>query len=285
MSVGTWQNTPTAYSPRWQRQDPSGAFADIPGALGFTYTPVDEDIGRAVRVVVTAVNAAGSSQPASSAPSAPVAAAQPAGVGAPTIAGTGRQGLRMVASPGTWTDRPDTFAYRWWRCDRLALACSDTRASGPEYTPNGLDVGHALRVVVTATNAAGSGTATSALTAVVTGHPTVRLLAPLTIARARGRATLLIRVVVSDHVTIRVRVIRGGRAVPLVSTASRIGPARVSAPDARSVAGRAAAAGSYAIRVVTLASGRRPRPVRVVVSVTDGEGLAASVALAARLRV
>ena len=66
---GTWNGTPTiTYEYQWQRCDAGGAScADIPGATGSTYTLTPADVGSTVRVLVTAVNGAGSSAPTASA--------------------------------------------------------------------------------------------------------------------------------------------------------------------------------------------------------------------------
>ena len=69
---GTWDGTPTiTYEYQWQRCDAAGAnCVDIPGETGSTYTLTPADVGSTIRVLVTAVNDAGSSAPSASAPSA-----------------------------------------------------------------------------------------------------------------------------------------------------------------------------------------------------------------------
>jgi hypothetical protein len=86
------------------------------------------------------------------------------------------EGDSLVASPGAWSGYPTpfTYAYQWQRCDATGESCTAIAgATGATYTPTGDDVGHTLRVVVTASNAPGTGTATSAQTAVVAIHPVV----------------------------------------------------------------------------------------------------------------
>src|SRR5207244_4175480 len=66
---------------------------------------------------------------------------------------------------GTWTGSPTAFSYQWQRCASDGTACGDINAgTAKTYTPTAGDVGHALRVVVTATNADGKTAATSAPT-------------------------------------------------------------------------------------------------------------------------
>ena len=62
-----------------------------------------------------------------------------------------------------------SYAYQWRRCDAGGAGCSDILgATLSSYIPSADDVGSTLRCVVTAENAYGSGSATSAQTAAVT---------------------------------------------------------------------------------------------------------------------
>ncbi|HMC70351.1 MAG TPA: LamG-like jellyroll fold domain-containing protein, partial [Mycobacteriales bacterium] len=95
----------------------------------------------------------------------------PQNTAAPTISGTPQQGQVLTANEGSWTDTP-TFAYQWRRCDSAGANCADIAgAAAKTYTVAAADVGGTLRVVVKGTNAAGSNSATSAATAVVTAAP------------------------------------------------------------------------------------------------------------------
>jgi hypothetical protein len=78
-TTGTWTGTaPINFSYQWQRCDQSGLnCANIAGATAQTYALTSADVGRTIRVAVTAQNANGSST-AFSAPTAPVTAAGPA---------------------------------------------------------------------------------------------------------------------------------------------------------------------------------------------------------------
>jgi len=65
----TWTNGPTSYTYQWQRDVAgNGTFSNIVGAPNKTYTLVGADVSNAVRVQVTAINAAGSSAVANSLP-------------------------------------------------------------------------------------------------------------------------------------------------------------------------------------------------------------------------
>ena len=126
-------------------------------------------------VVVTAKNASGSAS-ASSARTATVTVGPPVTTGtrpastkAPAIAGTAAKGAKLTVKAGTWTGAaPIAFGYQWERCEAKTLVCTPiAHATVATYVPVAADVGKRLRVLVTATNAAGSATATSNLTATV----------------------------------------------------------------------------------------------------------------------
>src|SRR5207249_676392 len=69
-SPGSWTGSPTAFSYQWLRCDSAGAnCAPIVLATSASYNATEADVGSTLRVAVTAANAAGSSAPATSAPS------------------------------------------------------------------------------------------------------------------------------------------------------------------------------------------------------------------------
>lgn len=92
----------------------------------------------------------------------------PVGTAAPTISGTAQEGQELSTTNGTWNNSPTSYAYAWSRCDASGGSCAAiATATGATYTAVSADVGHTLRVTVTAKNTGGSGTATSAPSAVV----------------------------------------------------------------------------------------------------------------------
>jgi hypothetical protein len=189
-SDGSWTNNPTSFAHQWLRCNGGGnKCADVANATQQTYALVAADAGHTVRVRVTATNADGSSA-AQSAQTAQVAAATstaaPKNTASPTISGTARAGQQLTANPGSWTGSPSSFAYQWQRCDADAAICSNIIvATAKTYGVQAGDVGYRLRVRVTARNAKGSATATSALTAIV---------APATVIRNHRPSLVILRV-------------------------------------------------------------------------------------------
>jgi fibronectin type 3 domain-containing protein len=190
---GTWDGTqPMTFAYQWRRCDADGAgCADVDGANDPTYTLTGNDVGGTMRVVVTARNAGGSHSSVSAASDA-VAAAPPVSEAAPSIDGTGRDGETLTADPGRWSGTaPLAFAYRWQRCDAAGADCDAIDgADGRTYTATGADVGHALRVVVTARNDGGTAAALAGPTASVAPAPPVSEVAPGIDGTARDGATL-----------------------------------------------------------------------------------------------
>jgi hypothetical protein len=93
----------------------------------------------------------------------------PTNSAAPTISGTPQVGQTLTASTGTWnSSTTPTYTYQWQRCDTAGNNCASiSGASSQTYVVQSADVNSTLRVVVTATNSSGSGSATSSQTAVV----------------------------------------------------------------------------------------------------------------------
>jgi hypothetical protein len=91
----------------------------------------------------------------------------------PTISGTAQQGKTLTADPGKWSGTaPISFSFQWRRCDANGGTCAGiSGASARLYDLTAADVGHTLRVHVTAKNADGSSSDTSVPTAVVTAAP------------------------------------------------------------------------------------------------------------------
>jgi len=100
---------------------------------------------------------------------ASAAASPPVNGAPPVISGTARQDQSLSTTTGSWGGTaPITFSYRWQRCDSSGANCSPiSNATAATHTLTSSEVGHTIRVSVTATNADGTAQALSAPTAVV----------------------------------------------------------------------------------------------------------------------
>jgi GH25 family lysozyme M1 (1,4-beta-N-acetylmuramidase) len=87
----------------------------------------------------------------------------------PTVVGAPQAGQVLAAVPGIWEGgKPLTFTYQWRTCDAAGANCAPlTGATAESYHPLSTDVGHSLKVVVTATSAVGTATSVTAPTATV----------------------------------------------------------------------------------------------------------------------
>jgi hypothetical protein len=96
--------------------------------------------------------------------------APPSNTAVPTIGGTPKRGNSLTANPGEWAGNPrPTTGVQWLRC---APGCREIDgAVGDRYRIRLDDVGTRLAVRVTAINAFGLATASSAQTAVVVDDP------------------------------------------------------------------------------------------------------------------
>jgi hypothetical protein len=173
---GSWLNYITDWSVQWQRCDASGQQCQaVAGATSSSLRTRRADVGLTFRFSLTATNALGS-QTAMSAASAPLAAptasvnTQP-----PTISGSAQVGQTLYANQGTWQESSSaTYDYTWQRCDGQGESCEDidgADSQGSAYAPTHADLGETIRVLVTATNAWGSISATSEPTGVVADSP------------------------------------------------------------------------------------------------------------------
>jgi hypothetical protein len=182
---GTWENSPTEFRYRWLRCNPGGNGCALLAADGRTYRLGQADVGRTIRVRVTAVNADGATN-ARSEPTEVVGsnAAPLTNTARPTITGEARVGQELAATEGTWTGNPTSFALQWQRCDVDSFTCAGVvGATGRTYGVRAADIGFRLRVEVTARKDGRSGTALSTATAIVVPtapitnrRPTIRII-------------------------------------------------------------------------------------------------------------
>jgi hypothetical protein len=170
---GSWNGTtPINFVYQWQRCAANGSTCgDIANATNQTYTLTSSDVGGTVRVVVTAMNTAGSGS-ATSAPTAVITApgTAPANTAQPNTHGSTVVGQTVTVDTGTWAGTtPISYAYQWQRCTATNPTCANISGqTNASYTIVSADLGMRLRAIVTASNSTGSNSAPSNLSAVVT---------------------------------------------------------------------------------------------------------------------
>lgn len=89
----------------------------------------------------------------------------------PAISGTVKNKATLSTNAGTFGGGAiESYAYQWKDCNIAGEGCSNiSGATAAQYTLTANDVGHTVRVAVTATNSAGSATDTSNATVEVSG--------------------------------------------------------------------------------------------------------------------
>jgi DNA-binding beta-propeller fold protein YncE len=148
---GGWSGSmPQTHAYRWLRNG-----VGIVGATSATYAVKAADTGHALNCRVTAANGAGSATANSAAVTIKT---PPKNTVAPKITGTPKVGNTLTCAKGTWTgSAPITYKYQWLRNGSpIAVA---TAAS---HVAKAADQNKFLSCKVTATNAAGSASKTSA---------------------------------------------------------------------------------------------------------------------------
>ncbi len=114
---------------------------------------------------------------------AAASSAKPVNTSLPTISGTPQEGKTLSGDRGTWSNNPTRYDVFWLRCDTIGNNCSKiSGATSMTYTLASGDVGNTVRLRVDARNSAGTTTAKSVPTAVITaGSQLPRNTSPPTI--------------------------------------------------------------------------------------------------------
>lgn len=200
------------YTWAWESCDTTGnGCSAIAGATASTYTLTSSDVGHTIRVKAT--DASGSTE---SAPTAVIASATaPKNTAPPTISGTAQVGSTLTATQGTWSGNPTKYAYAWSRCDSKGNGCAAIGgATSSTYKVTSADVATTLRAAVTASNSAGSATATSAPTAPVPA-PVVNGCPSGTGTIQASALTAPARLAVEPEAIVPARVTRSTRSIQL----------------------------------------------------------------------
>jgi hypothetical protein len=144
----------SAFSYQWKADG-----VEIDGATANAYTPVLDDLGKELSVVISMTSAGGSVSAES--PGVPVNEV-PVNSVVPVITGTGVWGTLHSASTGTWSGLENVYTYQW-NIDAAPIAL----ATEQTYTPLEAQLAGDLTVTVTATNPSGTDDAESVGTTVI----------------------------------------------------------------------------------------------------------------------
>ena len=142
-----------AFAYQWQAYD-----ADINGATGATYTLIDSEEGKTIKVQVSFTDDEGNNETLTSVATAAVTAEpvpnNPA-TGAPTISGTAQVGETLTANTSGVADADGlenvSFSYQWFADDAEIAG-----ATGLTYTLSADDEGRTVKVKVSFTDNAGN---------------------------------------------------------------------------------------------------------------------------------
>jgi hypothetical protein len=127
--------------------------------------PKTRNLGRSLLAALAALLVAGVTAVSVSAATGP-----PTNSVRPSISGTPVVGKMLTAHNGSWAGTsPITFQYQWTRCSSAGAGCTpiSEAAQSQQYVLTTDDLGHRLRVIVTATNSAGTASRNSPLSAVI----------------------------------------------------------------------------------------------------------------------
>ena len=150
--------TNVSYTYQWIRLDADGSSnpADISGATSSTYTLVDADEGKTIKVRASFQDDDGNAESLTSAATGVVAAANNAATGAPAITGTAQVREDLTAGQGNIADTdglpsnfPDDYTFQWSRVDADGESNSvDIGTDSSTYTLVAADVGKKIKVRV-----------------------------------------------------------------------------------------------------------------------------------------
>ena len=175
-SSGAWNPVGSSYAYVWQRSFDGGAsWTAIVGATGSTYTAGASDLGARLRVTVTATNPYGVAS-ATSADVGAVASGAPLNTNPPVISGTPRRGQVLTVN-SAWSPGGTTYAYQWQRSTD-GTTWANIGANASSYTLTTAERETRVRVTVTATNAYGQVSVTSAPIGPVVWDPPVNTAPP-----------------------------------------------------------------------------------------------------------
>lgn len=177
----TW--TPSDVTERWEWLRNN---APIDGATDTTYELTSADLGRQIRLRVTASKPGYADGITLSEPVTVVAGGAPQASPAVHISGNGKVGTTLTSTPPVWDAPVATEAYQWYREDTKILG-----ATGRSYVVQTDDVGRQLTLQVTATRVGyANGLSISNAITGVSGGTLVAITAPSISGQATVGSTL-----------------------------------------------------------------------------------------------
>lgn len=152
-AAGTWTGTPTpTIAGQWRVNG-----SDVSGATGSTFSTSSLAVGDVVTYRETATNVVSAVSATSSGVTLTAPDAAPVNTVLPAISGDDTVGSTLTATAGTWTGSPTpTYAYQW-----RANGSNVSGATSSTFATTLLSAGDVVTCRVTATNIAGSASATS----------------------------------------------------------------------------------------------------------------------------
>jgi hypothetical protein len=176
--AGSWTFPLPSFDYDWRRCAADGVSGCVSVGDGSPRYPVTgDDVGSTIVLVIAATQGQQHAT-ASSAPLAISARPVPGATVAPVVSGVARRGQTLTATQGTWTNSPTGHAFQWQRCN--GSECGDIAGANTDsYLLTPTDIGFTVRVVVTASNAVGPGSAASTESAVVVPGPPVNTHVPV----------------------------------------------------------------------------------------------------------
>lgn len=136
---GTWTPDGLTFTYQWRRDG-----AAVTGATRRGYRLGVDDLRHRLSVTVTATDASGATETATSASTDRVRKAELTVERVPTLAGVRRYGHLLTSTAGSWSARPTVVRYQWLRDGKPIKDAVRAR-----YRVDWRDVGHRLRVAVT----------------------------------------------------------------------------------------------------------------------------------------
>ena len=178
-TAGEWKNA-TSTDIQWYACSTATTCTAIAGASGPTFQVTTAQVGAQLKVTVTATGRGGSATAGSAL--TPAIGGTVTNATPPVISGTPYTGQILTTTTGDWADAT-SFAVQWYLCPTPATCVAIVGATGMAFQVTGAQVGSQLKVTVTATGAAGTGSVDSQLTPAV--KAVVQNVMGLTVFQAR----------------------------------------------------------------------------------------------------